>query len=119
MLNRGAKREISDEELSRYKGPIYYISPHAILKLESKSTPCHIVFNCSAKYKGYALKDFFAKGPSLLNQLVGILLCFRQNRIGFIKGISKIFHSIDIPVVDQVSHLFLWRGMNTSIKART
>ena len=119
MLNRGAAREISDEELSRYRGPIYYISHHAVLKPESKSTPCRIVFNSSAKYKGYALNDFFAKGPSLLNQLVGILLRFRQNRIGFIGDISKMFHSIDIPVIDQMTHLFLWRGMNTGIKPRT
>ena len=119
MLNRGAAREISEEELSRYKGPKYYISHHAVLKPESKSTPCRIVFNSSAKYKGYALNDFFAKGPSLLNQLVGILLRFRQNRIGFIGDISKMFHSIDIPLVDQMTHLFLWRGMNTGIKPKT
>ena len=119
MLNRGAAREISEEELSRYKGPIYYISHHAVLKPESKSTHCRIVFKSSTKYKGYALNDFFAKGPSLLNQLVGILLRFRQNRIGFIGDISKMFHSIDIPLVDQMTHLFLWRGMNTGIKPKT
>ena len=32
MLNRGAAREISEEELSRYKGPKYYISHRAVLK---------------------------------------------------------------------------------------
>ena len=30
-----------------------------------------------------------------------------------------MFHSIDIPVIDQMTHLFLWRGMNTGIKPRT
>ena len=30
-----------------------------------------------------------------------------------------MFHSIDIPLVDQMTHLFLWRGMNTGIKPKT
>ena len=67
MLDSHAAQEISDSELKRYKGAQFYISHHAIMKPDSKSIPCRIVFNSSAKYHGYSLNDFLAKGPLLLN----------------------------------------------------
>ena len=87
MLDRGAARKVTEEELSRYKGTKFYIAHHAVLKPESKSTPCRIVFNSSAKYAGLSLNDCLAKGPSLLNMLLGVLLRFRQGKIGFIGDI--------------------------------
>ena len=83
------------------------------MKPDSNTTPCRIVFNSSARFQGFARNDYLAKGPSLLNQLLGILLRFRVGRIAFIGDISKMFHAIDIPIEDQITHLFLWRGFNT------
>ena len=119
MLDRHAAREISGSELIGYRGAKFYISHHAVMKPDSKSTPCRIVFNSSAKYHGYSLNDFLAKGPSLLNRLIGILLRFRQHKVGFIGDISKMFHSIEIPVADQMTHLFLWRNLNVHAKPST
>ena len=114
MLNRGAARKVSEAEIDNYEGPKFYLSHHAVLKPESKSTPCRIVFNSSARFQGHSLNDYLAKGPSLLNQLLGILLRFREKPIAFIGDISKMFHSIEIPIQDQMTHLFLWRNFETS-----
>ena len=76
MLRRGVFREVTQEELDAYKGPVFYISHHAVFKPESRSTPCRIVFNASANNNGHRLNDYFAKGPKLLNDLLGLLLRF-------------------------------------------
>ena len=88
MVERGAARIVDDAELKEYKDCKYYICHHAVYKAQSKSTPCRIVFNSSLKFQGSSLNDFLAKGPSLLNQLLGVLLRFRENRVAFIGDIS-------------------------------
>ena len=119
MLDRKAARRVNEEELKAYKGPKFYISHHDVLKPESNSTAMRIVFNSSAKVKGVSLNDFLAKGPSLLNNILGVLLRFRQDRFAFICDISKMFHSISTPIREQMTHLFLWRDFNTEIKPET
>ena len=119
MVNRGVSRRISTREIDEYNGPIHYISHHAVLKPESKSTPCRIVFNSSADYHGHVLNDYYAKGPDMLNKLLGVLMRFREEQIAFIGDISKMFHSIEIPTVDQMTHLFLWRDLDASREPET
>ena len=48
MVNRDVARKITPEEAVSYDGPIHYISHHEVLKPDSKTTPCRIVFNSSA-----------------------------------------------------------------------
>ena len=112
MVSRGAARKVPDQELAEYEGPKFYLSHFEVLNPSSKSTKCRIVFNSSAKFKGHALNDYLAKGPSMLNSLVGVLLRFREKEHAFIGDISKMFHAIDIPLADQMTHLFLWRGFS-------
>ena len=114
MVARGVAHKISIEEMSSYDGPFYYISRHDVLKPESKSTPCHIVFNSSANFHGHVLNEYYAKGPDMLNNLLGVLMRFREERVAFVGDISKMFHSIEIPLIDQMTHRFLWRDLDTS-----
>jgi len=112
MLDRKVARKVTEQELREYKGPVFYIAHHDVLSPQSASTPMRVVFNSSARTRGgMSLNDCLAKGPCLLNQLLGILLRFRQERFAFIGDIKKMFHSIDIPTQDQMTHLFLWRDM--------
>ena len=109
MLDAGTARRVTKQELETYKGPKHFLTHHPIWKLESKSTPCRVVFNSSAKYKGKSMNDHLAKGPSLLISSPGVLVRWRTGRIGFAGDIAKMFHSIDIPIEDQMLHLFLWQ----------
>jgi hypothetical protein len=120
MLERNVARQVSQRELHNYSGPKFYISHHAVLSPQSVSTPMRVVFNSSARSKGgLSLNECLAKGPCLLNQLLGILLRFRQDHFAFIGDIKKMFHSIDIPIQDQMTHLFLWRDLNVNERPRT
>ena len=109
MVDRNAARKVTREELEKYNGPKYYIIHHGVFKPNSVSTPLRIVFNTSATFGKISMNECLAKGPSLLNNLYGILLRFRFHPFAFIGDISKMYHSIDIHLPDQMVHLFLWR----------
>ncbi|XP_028408643.1 uncharacterized protein LOC114531192 [Dendronephthya gigantea] len=104
-------RKLSTEEMEKYERPVHYISHHAVIRPEKKSTPVRIVFNLSAVYKGSRLNDYWRKGPDLLNGLFGVILRFRENEVAISGDISKMYHRVRIPVEDQHVHRYLWRDL--------
>ena len=110
MLERGVARKLNEDELQAYTGPFYYISHHEVIS-DSKSTPCRLVFNSSAKFNGHVLNDYWAKGPDILNNLLGVLLRFRENKVAIAGDIKEMYHTVKIENVDQQTHRFLWRQM--------
>ena len=111
MLERGVARKLSQDEINLYKGPIHYLSHHEVMKPDSTSTPCRIVFNSSANYQGHVLNNYWAKGPDLINNLLDILIRFREKPVPLIGDISKMYHSVKISGLDQHTHRFLWRDL--------
>ena len=112
MTEMGFAKKLEKDEMTRYKGPVHYISHHAVIRPDNKSTPLRIVFNSSAIYKGHCLNEYWKKGPDLLNNLSGVLLRFREHSVAICADISKMYHRILIPDRDQHVHRFLWRDMN-------
>ena len=78
-----------------------------------------IVFNSSANYKGHVLNDYWAKGPDMINSLLGVLLRFRENEIAVVGDIRKMYHSIFTTLKDQHCHRFLWRDMQVDQEPKT
>ena len=111
MVSRGVARKLTKEEIEDYNGPVHYISHHEVLRPESNSTPVRIVFNSSASYKGHSLNDYWAKGPDLLNNLLAVLLRFREEEVALMGDVKKMYHSVQISPLDQHTHRFLWRDM--------
>lgn len=103
-IERGVARKLTKEEIEDYNGPVFYISHHEVLKLESKTTPYRAVFNSSANFHGHVLNEYYAKGPDMLNNLLGMILRFREEPVAIIGDIEKKFHSISIPLLDQMTH---------------
>ena len=103
-------RKLCPKELTDWKGPIHYVSHHAVIRPEKKSTPVRIVFNSSASYNGHTLNDYWFKGPDLLNNLFGVVVRFRENPYAICGDIAKMYHMIAIPEEDQHVHRFLWRN---------
>ena len=112
MFNRNVARRLSVDEVQSYKGPVHYVTHHAVVKPESKTMPVRIVFNSSHTFKGHSLNDYWAKGPNaFMNNIFGILTRFRENYVGFVGDIRKMYNSVRISEVDQHCHRFLWRSM--------
>lgn len=105
MVVRGVARKLTDEEMRNYEGPVHYIPHHEVLKPESKSTPIRIVFNSSASYMGHVLNDYYAKGPDTLSDLFSILLRFREKPVAITGDISKMYNSVLISELDQVTQI--------------
>ena len=87
-------RKLSKEEIEKYEGPVHYISHHAVIRPEKKSTPVRIVFNSSATYQGSRLNDYWKKGPDLLNSVFGVVLRSREREVAISGDISKMYHRV-------------------------
>ena len=66
-----------------------------------QSTPVRIKFNSSACYLGHMPNDYWAKGPHLPNDLLGVLIRFRENSIAMISDIKKMYHTVKIKTIEQ------------------
>ena len=104
MLNRGVASKLNHSELKEYQGPVQYISHHEVINSKSSSTPVRIVFNSSAKFNGLSLNDYWVKGPDLMNNMLGIILRFREGQFALAGDIKKMYHSIHMSLLDQHTH---------------
>ena len=67
--------------------------------------------DAAAKYDGVYLNDKLHTGPDLLNSLVGVLLRFREQRVGLAADIEAMFHQVQIKEEDQLALRFLWLNL--------
>ena len=95
MLDGGVARMLSQEEIQKWFGPLFYISHLAVVNLKSNSTPECIVLNSSQVYKGTSLNSCLAKRQDCyMNNLLGILLCWREEQVALVGDIHKMFNSV-------------------------
>ena len=50
---------------------------------------------------------------AFINNLLGVLIRFRENYVGFVGDIKKMYNSVLISQLDQNCHRYLWRNMET------
>ena len=112
MLERKVARKVFDQELSDYRGPVFYISHLGVPNPKSMSTPYRIVFNSSQVYKGVSLNNFLYKGPDCyMNNQLGILLRWREDHVAVVGDICKMYNSVYLETMEQHCHRFLWTNL--------
>ena len=112
MVERGVARKLSQEELREWSGPKHYISHIAVVNTWSHSTPVRIVFISNQVRQGMSLNSCLAKGPDCyINNVIGILLRWREEQVALVGDIHKMFHSIHLKPLEQYCHWFLWRDL--------
>jgi hypothetical protein len=112
MLERNVARKLSPDEIKSWSGPVFYICHLAVCNSKSNSTPVRIVFNSSQKCKGISLNAALAKGPDgYMNNLIGLLLRWREESVAVVGDIRKMFHSVFLEELEQHCHRFLWRDL--------
>ena len=77
-------------------GNKWYI-PHHGLYHPARPKKIRVVFDCSAEYLGYALNKQLIPGPDLTNQIVGVLIRFREEQDAFMGDIEAMFYQVGIP----------------------
>ena len=109
MEEDGIISEVPDDELET-DNVTFYLPHRPVVKMQSSSTKVRPVFDASAKGpNGVALNDVVEVGPSLMPNLLEVLLRFRRWRFGYSADIVKAFHQVRLAPQDRDAHRFLWR----------
>jgi hypothetical protein len=112
-VNRGVFRELKEEELSDWDGPVNYISMVEAFKSgPSVTTPLRICMNSSLKQPppvSMSLNDCLVKGPSALADLFTVTLSMREYRYALTKDLSKFYQCVAADELAQNLRRIVWR----------
>ena len=70
-------------------GKLWYLPHHGVYHPAKPNKIC-VVFDCSAEYAGRSINKELLVGPDLTNQIIGILIRFRQGKVAFVADIEKM-----------------------------
>lgn len=105
LTNKFAER-VPSEQLKTLPGKAWYLFHFGIYHKQKKTI--RIVFDASLKYKGVSLNDTLLQGPDLTSGLLGVLLRFRQEPIGIMADIRKMFYMVSVPSQHRDFLRFFW-----------
>ena len=110
QIEAGFAEEVPREEVFPAHAT-YCIPTHPVYKPGSLTTKTRIVFNASHKCKttGKSLNDVLYQGPTLLPDLVKILLKFRLFKHVVVADISKMFWKVAMRKQDCDCLRYLWQ----------
>lgn len=110
---KGYARKLTPEEAA-VTGPRTWYLPHFPVLNPSKPGKVRIVFDAAAEYGGTSLNDkgpdagTRLQGPNFTNNLVGVLLRFRQDHTAIVADIESMSHQVKVREQDQDSLRFVW-----------
>ena len=88
MVSKGYAREAFSQAVAA--GRSRYIPHHGVYH-PAKPEKIRVVFDCNEKYGQTSINQELMSGPDLTNQIVGVLLRFREGRITFMAGTDAMF----------------------------
>ena len=92
MRNEYAKKSTG----TTTEGKCCYIPHHGVYN-KNKPNKIRVVFDCSTEYQGRSLNSELMPGPDLTNQIIGVLIRFRQEPIAIIADIESMFYQGRVP----------------------
>ena len=113
-LKSGLARKLTATEASKSTEKTWYLPHHAVVH-PNKPEKVRTVFDAASKYQGQSLNSCLLTGPDLLNNLVGVLLRFRNHPIAIVADIEAMFMQVRITEEDRDAVRFLWQDdMNST-----
>ena len=107
-LEKGYIKRLTKDEANAPVKHKWYL-PHHPVTNTSKPGKVRRVCDAAAKFRGLSLNGLLLSGPDMLNNLVGILMRFREEKIALSGNIEAMFNQVAVPPEDQVVLRFLWR----------
>ena len=104
LMRNGYAKKSTD---SATEGKCWYIPQHGVYN-ENKPNKIRVVFDCSTEYQGRSLNNELMSGPDLTNQIIGVLIRFRQEPIAIMADIESMFYQVRVPGKHQNFLRFLW-----------
>lgn len=87
----------------------HYLPHQAVIRETSNTTKLRVVFDASAKLRGYnSLNDEIYQGPKCIPDLCGLLLRFRMKKYVLIADLEKAFLQVGLNELDRDTTRFLW-----------
>ena len=110
-IQDGRVRELSDDEMSRWHGPVHYVPVFAVLKLESISTRVRVVSNSALRntHARLSLNDCMWPGPNALADLLDCLIFWRGVETAIMMDLSKAYQAIHTSDMELHLRRFLFR----------
>ena len=104
----GMLRKCYAEKVSVNGTGKWYTIPHFAVSHPNKPDKIRVVFDCAAKVSGVSLNDLLYSGPDLTEQLIDVLLRFREGKLAFTADIEAMFHQIKVPDMHRDYLRFFW-----------
>ncbi|KAK3729296.1 hypothetical protein QZH41_002214 [Actinostola sp. cb2023] len=108
-IDRGYARKLSDDERKTTSQKTNYLPYHGVTN-PNKPGKVRVVFDAAAKCQGTSLNDNLLQGPDMTNNLLGVLLRFRQQATALVADVEAMFHQVKVAPDDQDAFRFLWWG---------
>ena len=67
-----------------------------------------VAFDLRSEHHGVSFNKELLPGPDLANQIVGVLLLFRQRPIAVTSDIEAMFHQVKVPEQQRKYLRFIW-----------
>ena len=113
-VQQGYAKKLTDEEREETKTK-RWILPHHAVNHPEKPKP-RFVFDAAAQCRETSLNSELLKGPDLMQNLQGVVLCFREQHYAVVADSYQMFHQIQVRLEDQLALSFLWRDMDATKK---
>lgn len=108
-IKMGHAREVIGE--TSIPEPSFYLPHHAVIKASSLTTKVRVVFDASAKSSsGLSLNDVLKCGPTVQEDVFGILARFRKFQYVITSDVEKMFRQVQVAKEDWNLQRIVWRS---------
>ena len=108
-FSKGYIVEVDKSDCFKTDQPREWYLPHHPVVHPHKPGKVRRVLNGAAKFHGHSLNSALLTGPDLLQNLIHVLLRFRQHPYAVSADIEGMFLQVGVIPADQPSLRFLWR----------
>ena len=107
-IKEGYARKLTAKEALTVSNKTNYLPHHGVIH-PHKPGKVRVVFDASARFQNSSLNSNLLPGPDLLNNLISVLIKFRQGKYAVMADIKAMFHQVFVKPPDTDSLRFVWR----------